>query len=257
MANGPELIHGSLYSGVCNGFSLGARMAGLRTAWVCDTLPYAWQVLAKNFPEAKIIKSDEHIDQFTAVDIISAGFPCQGFSRSGKQQGAEDPRNRWPQCFEVIRAVGPGYVLLENVANLFWLYADTVLADLASIGYTTESFCIPTYAHHGTTVRERLYVVAYAHEVERGRYIPYPDMGHLAQVVQGAKGVKDGESPSDFASRIYGLPLPRISDTGIIGSPDEFPARLDRLAGVGNSNDPLTAYLFFEFIKHHYACLSS
>ncbi len=52
------------------------------------------------------------------VDVLSAGFPCQPFSQAGEQRGTADERHLWPDVIRIIREVGPGVVVLENVAGL-------------------------------------------------------------------------------------------------------------------------------------------
>ncbi len=52
-----------------------------------------------------------------AVDIVTAGYPCQPFSVAGKRRGADDPRHLWPHVARIIGEVEPPFVFLENVAH--------------------------------------------------------------------------------------------------------------------------------------------
>lgn len=87
--------------------------------------PKASKVYEKNFgikPEGDVRKVDpESIGQ---IDVICGGFPCQTFSKAGKQVGLGDPRGTLFQ--EIIRIATfysdvkkrPKFLLLENVHNL-------------------------------------------------------------------------------------------------------------------------------------------
>lgn len=48
-----------------------------------------------------------------AVDIVTAGYPCQPFSVAGKRRGADDPRHLWPHVARIIDEVEPPFVFLE------------------------------------------------------------------------------------------------------------------------------------------------
>jgi len=61
--------------------------------------------------------SESDIDKF---NLLCAGFPCQPFSKGGKQEGFSD-KIRGTLFFDIVRLIKyhkPEYILLENVANI-------------------------------------------------------------------------------------------------------------------------------------------
>lgn len=85
---------------------------------------HAMQVAQSNFPNTLQLGSVEHwqlwdID-FTSIDLLIGGSPCQGFSFAGKQLNFEDPRSKlffvYVDILNYIRSVNPNVkFLLENV----------------------------------------------------------------------------------------------------------------------------------------------
>lgn len=119
------------------------------------------------------------------VDIVAAGFPCQPHSVAGSRGGVDDERWIWPDIVAGIRALRPGFVVLENVSGLRSSGGlAPVLGDLASSGYRvawTSSRASDVGASHQ---RERVFIVGVADAGsprpqgrERGRA---PDGGHGA-----------------------------------------------------------------------------
>lgn len=73
-------------------------------------------------------------------DVLTAGFPCQPFSISGKMKGFEDTRGTLIyNVFKIIEMRQPKVVFLENVKHL--IHHDcgntlkTILKDLEELGY--------------------------------------------------------------------------------------------------------------------------
>lgn len=107
------------------GFSLGLRLTGRPTRTVCmvEREAYAAALLAKAMGEGRLDPCPIWSDLCTfdarawrgAVDLVTAGFPCQPFSLAGKQLGEADERWIWPDIARIIGECRPALVFLENV----------------------------------------------------------------------------------------------------------------------------------------------
>lgn len=89
------------------------------------------------------------------VDILSAGYPCQGFSTASR--GRPTHPDLWPAVLEVVESVEPRFVFLENVNTAPW---SVVRRDLELRGYRVEmdKFCSGDYgAPHN---RRRTFLLA-------------------------------------------------------------------------------------------------
>ena len=118
----------SLFSGM-GGDTLGLKMAGIDVVAFSEKIPIIRKTHLANFPDCEIIGSGVNSDitkitdpEFQKyqndVDIIFAGFPCQGFSNAGKKK-LNDPRNTLFR--EFVRAtenVKPKIIIGENVKGL-------------------------------------------------------------------------------------------------------------------------------------------
>jgi DNA (cytosine-5)-methyltransferase 1 len=68
-------------------------------------------------PEGDLHKIN--ISTIPSFDVLCAGFPCQPFSKAGKQSGFEDDRgNIFFEICKIIKHHNPKYLILENVRNL-------------------------------------------------------------------------------------------------------------------------------------------
>ena len=115
-----------LFSGA-GGFTLGLQQAGLNAVGAIESDIFASETYRNNFPTHQLITSDVRKltkgkikSQFSGIDLIVGGPPCQGFSVAGPSQyGLIDPRNYL--IFEVLRFVEilrPRMFVVENVKGI-------------------------------------------------------------------------------------------------------------------------------------------
>jgi DNA (cytosine-5)-methyltransferase 1 len=98
-------------------------------------------------------------------DVLCAGFPCQAFSKAGRQEGFEDTRGTL--FFEILRILKyhkPKYIILENVRNLVghdkgrtWR---VIHKNLAKLGYLIPEKPIIVSPHQigVPQLRERVFI---------------------------------------------------------------------------------------------------
>lgn len=162
-----------LFSGI-GGFSLGLkRTGGFETAAFCEYDEFPRKVLAKHWPGVPIypdvceLTAERLNADGISIDVICGGYPCQPFSNAGKRRGAEDDRHLWPEMCRLIASLRPAWVIGENVAGHISMGLDDVLSDLDGLGYAAQAFIIPACAVNAPHRRDRVWVVAYASDMQR------------------------------------------------------------------------------------------
>jgi DNA (cytosine-5)-methyltransferase 1 len=140
----PELTCLEICAGA-GGQSLGLEQAGFAHAAAVEIDPHACETLRLNRPGWDVIELDVHhfkgVD-YRGVDLLAGGVPCPPFSIAGKQLGADDERDLFPQALRLVEESEPTAVMLENVRGLatarFARYREQVLDRLRELGYETE-----------------------------------------------------------------------------------------------------------------------
>ena len=155
-----------LFAGL-GGFHIALKRLGHTCSYASEIDPLLRDLYKKNFgiyPHGDIrsVKAEDIPEH----DILCAGFPCQPFSKAGKQEGAECPR--WGNLFEdhvlrIAKAHKPKYILLENVPNLgrhnnghTW---DHMKKRLSEFGYSVDSKLLSPHQFGIPQIRERMFIV--------------------------------------------------------------------------------------------------
>lgn len=162
------ITYGSLFSGI-GGIDLGFDRAGMKCLWQVEIDDYATSVLEKHWPDVRRFNNVKTVGShnLATVDVICGGFPCQPHSVAGKRKGADDDRNLWPEYLRIITELRPTWVVGENVPGIITTYLNTVLSDLESEGYSTQTFNLPAAAFDANHRRERIFIVAHSASMER------------------------------------------------------------------------------------------
>jgi len=164
----------ALFAGAGGGL-LGSSLLGWRTVCAVEVEPFCREILLRRqrdglldlFPVWDDVRTFAGRPWRGAVDVVTAGFPCQPFSVAGAMRGADDDRNLWPETARILGEVRPRYAFLENVPGLLTSgYFDTVLGDLDALGFDATWDCLPASAIGAPHRRDRLWIVAHA---ERAR----------------------------------------------------------------------------------------
>lgn len=105
-----------------------------------------------------------NVKSIPAHDILCAGFPCQPFSKAGRQRGIQDERGTLiNSVIEILKEHRPQYFILENVRNLekhdggkTWKYIRT---ELENLQYFVDKKIISPHDIGIPQHRERIFIV--------------------------------------------------------------------------------------------------
>lgn len=111
-----------LFAGL-GGFHLALEKLGCKCVFASELQQDLRELYERNFGMLchGDINEVDIIKDIPSHDILCAGFPCQPFSKAGKQQGFEDEKSRgnlFYKIMDILREHKPEYVFLENVPNL-------------------------------------------------------------------------------------------------------------------------------------------
>ncbi len=108
-------------------------------------------------------------------DVLCAGFPCQAFSKAGKQMGFSDPTKGtlFFQIKRILLAKKPEYIVLENVRNLLshdhhntW---KVIEQELDKAGYNIKAIVMSPHQLGIPQLRERVYILGIRKDVFNGK----------------------------------------------------------------------------------------
>ena len=165
-----------LFSGI-GGFSLGFQRAGYQFTehYFSEIDKHAIANYKYNFPHAKNLGdiTSIHGGDFTDIDIITFGSPCQNFSTAGKREGLAGVKSSLIKyAIALIANIRPSVFVWENVKGAFSSNAGAdfwaILQAFANIGGYRLEFQLLNTSWILPQNRERIYLIGHL----AGRSIP-------------------------------------------------------------------------------------
>ncbi|WFO17519.1 DNA (cytosine-5-)-methyltransferase [Cellulophaga baltica 4] len=155
-----------LFAGI-GGFHIALEELGHKCVFASEKRINLAELYERNFKiEVNRDITKIEISKIPAFDILCAGFPCQPFSKAGKQDGLLDERNGslFDKIVDILEFHKPKYFILENVRNLIshdnentWFYIKKQLEN--KLGYKIDK---KIYSPHNFGIpqhRERLFII--------------------------------------------------------------------------------------------------
>ena len=173
----------------CGGISKGLELAGIDVVAGIDFFKEAGETYRQNFNHPFILgdltKSETKIELYKVVteklkgrklNIIAGGFPCQGFSMSGKRQ-IDDPRNKlYQEVVKIVDELKPDFIFLENVKGLVSMdcgrVKQKIIQDFLDIGYNLQAKVLNAVDFKTPQKRER--VVFLGNRIGKKNLYPLP-----------------------------------------------------------------------------------
>lgn len=156
-----------LFSGI-GGFHQAMEKLGGECVFASEIDAFCNIQYQKNYGMSSDINiRDKKEEEIPKHDVLCAGFPCQAFSKAGKQAGLED-KTRGTLFFEIVRILKhhhTKYIILENVRNLIshdngntW---SIIQSSLRELGYRTtkEPLILSPHYFGIPQIRERVIIL--------------------------------------------------------------------------------------------------
>ncbi|CAM4101943.1 DNA cytosine methyltransferase [Palleronia rufa] len=222
------------------GQALGLEQAGYEHEALVEVDAHCCNTLRHNRPQWSVEEDDlklfkDRAAKLKGADLVAGGLPCPPFSVAGKQLGALDERNLFPDALDVIDAVRPKAVMIENVRGfldaVFHDYREGLKRQLKALGYETD-WRLLNASHFGVPqLRPRVVIVAVRREVSdrfewpEERHQNPPTVGQTLHDMMAARGWRGVDAWSHRADEI----APTIvGGSKKHGGPDLGPTRARR-----------------------------
>jgi len=234
------------------GQSLGLEKAGFGHQLAVEIDRDAAATLRLNRPTWRVQEDDVRAvngREFRGIDLLAGGVPCPPFSMAGKQLGAEDERDLFPEALRLVREAKPAAVMLENVRGLassrFKPYRQSILDELAKLGYSADWQLLYSSEFGVPQLRPRFILVAFKGKgLDRFEW-PEPSATprHVGETLLPLMGANGWEGAADWSRFAAGIGPTVVGGSKKHGGADLGPTRAKkawltlRVDGKGIANE--------------------
>jgi len=222
------------------GQALGLEGAGFAHQALVDVDSHCCNTLKYNRPSWNVIECDlklfkDQARKFSGVDLVAGGLPCPPFSIAGKQLGEQDERNLFPDALEIVDAIRPRAVMIENVRGfldaVFHDYREGLKRQLGKLGYTTD-WRLLNASHFGVPqLRPRVVIVAVRSGLAEGFQWPEEQQQNpltVGEVLYGMMSAKGWRGADAWRERADEIAPTIVGGSRKHGGPDLGPTRARR-----------------------------
>ena len=210
MLNSIEICAGA------GGQALGLSKAGFNHIALVEYEKDYCTVLKKNRPDwnviCKDVKSFDGWPYRMKVDLLAGGVPCPPFSVAGKQKGAEDERDLFPEMLRLVEEIVPRAVMIENVRGFldsaFDEYRSQIFSQLDRLGYNTQIQLLQAADYGVPQLRPRVVIIGIRKDIKKNFEYPIPErdktltVGETLEDLMGANNWKGTEEWKKKANKI-------------------------------------------------------
>lgn len=167
----PSFDFVDLFAGL-GGFHVALQGLGGRGVFAAEWEPTLNELYAKNFPTATVWSDINKLDSPELIgervpdhQVLTAGFPCQPFSKAGEQLGFGHTLQGqlFFKVLDILREKRPQRFILENVPNILRHKKGetlrTMIGELEALGYAVDWHKLSPHQFGDPQIRERAYFV--------------------------------------------------------------------------------------------------
>jgi DNA (cytosine-5)-methyltransferase 1 len=213
-------------------------MANFNHTALVEIEPPACATLRLNRPGWHVVEGDLRAFDgrpYKGIDLLAGGVPCPPFSKAGKQLGADDERDLFPEAIRLVDECRPQAVMLENVRGLldavFEDYRNKVESQLKKLGYVPGWKLLNASDFGVSQLRPRVVFVGIRKDLASGfswpepNSTPPPTVGELLHDLMKAEDWRGVDRWRDHANSIAPT---LVGGSKKHGGPDLGPTRAKR-----------------------------
>jgi DNA (cytosine-5)-methyltransferase 1 len=224
---------------ICSGAggqALGLEMAGFHHAALVEIDRAACATLRYNRPTWNVVEAD--VSKFSGIpfrgtiDLLAGGVPCPPFSKAGKQLGASDERDLFPEALRLVSEIRPKAVMLENVRGLldpiFESYRAALSAQFDRLGYETCWRLLHASDFGVSQLRPRVVLVAIDKNISSGFIWPTPNLHrspHVGELLHDLMAVDGWTGATAWRQFANSIAPTLVGGSKKHGGPDLGPTR--------------------------------
>ena len=221
------------------GQALGLSQAGFEHVALVEYEADYCKVLKNNRPDWNVICGD--VRKFSGwpyrfkIDLLAGGVPCPPFSVAGKQLGADDERDLFPEMLRLVEEIAPRAVMIENVRGFldpaFAEYRENIFRKLDELGYVSQIKLLHASDYGVPQLRPRIVIIGIRKDIDKKFEYPDPhpeDTATVGETLKDLMAAEGWKAAEEWAAKADKIAPTIVGGSKKHGGPDLGPVRARR-----------------------------